>query len=73
MSTSQRRRTRRKLERMKENNKTEMTYNEWLSQVQITPEMLQEMEEFEKAKESKPKVINMKVQNKDSFDFEEIK
>jgi hypothetical protein len=73
MSTSQRRRTRRKLERMKENNKTEMTYNEWLSQVQITPEMLQEMEEFEKAQESKPKVINMKVQNKDSFDFEEIK
>jgi len=73
MSTSQRRRTRRKLERMKENNKTEMTYNEWLSQVQITPEMLQEMEEFEKAKESKPKVINMKVKNKDGFDFEEIK
>jgi hypothetical protein len=58
------------------NIKGEMTYQEWLSQVEITPEMLKELEEHQKAEESKPKPINVQKKNKNNstgFEFEEVK
>ena len=75
MSTSQNRRLKRMMERVKANSKTksQMSYDEWLSQVVITPEMLKEMEEFQKAEDSKPKIINAKTNNKNNgFSFEEV-
>lgn len=57
--------------------KGEMTYEQWLSQVEITPEMLEELEQHQKAEESKPKPINVQTKkiNKlnNGFEYEEVK
>jgi len=62
--------------------KPEMTYDEFIKQVQITPEMLKELEQHDlnKAKSDKeftgyekPTILNAKIRTKINNDFEEIK
>ena len=58
------------------NRKGEMTYQEWLDQVEITPEMLKELEEHQKAEDSKPKPINVQTKKitklDNGFQYEEV-
>jgi hypothetical protein len=63
--------------------KAEMTYGEWLDSIEITPEMLKELEQHDlndaKSDEdftgySKPTIINAQNRTKRTdFDFEEVK
>jgi len=58
------------------NFKANQTYQEWLDSVEITPEMLEELQQHEEAERSKPKPINVQTKNKNSstgFEFEEVK
>ena len=59
------------------NFKANQTYQEWLDSVEITPEMLKELEEHDKAEKSKPKPINVQTKNinkiSDGFEYEEVK
>ena len=59
------------------NQQKEMSYEEWLNTVQVTPEMLKELEEHDKEqrKQSAENIINHYGQsgNKIDFEFEEVK
>jgi hypothetical protein len=57
--------------------KGDMTYQQWLNEVEITPEMLEELEMHDKAEQSKPKPLNVQTKkiNKlnNGFEYEEVK
>jgi len=53
------------------NQEQEMTYDEWLKSVEITPDMLEELKQHD-IDEKKKGAMSIGVKNLDGFDFEVI-